>query len=139
MNTSLLGYLLEQEVINEAKTKTKFWPLPKACLTYAATKTNMGLGLSVGIMDDELEKLWKKYYHYLPNQYYVVYPELKRGAYQKADSNYRENFELFKKEGNYEVWRPKGSKYTDRDINFFNIKTKVWYTSYGWCVFKVPA
>lgn len=116
-----LGMMLES-TINEAR---KDWKLPDASSVYAATANNIKLGLGTASMDASLETLWNKYYNIKPNQYWILAPSFKRGAYEKGDKIIHDNSTKVETKGDYEVWNYQ-TKYQQM-YAFFNTKTKIWY------------
>lgn len=126
---SVLGMMMN-EALNESKRK--FWQLPQGTITYAATETNIKLGLSTMEMDNTLRTLWKKHLGHFNNEFYVIDPTFKRGTYQKADELYRKYYELSEKSGDYEVWIQKGKSGKPEEYAFYNKKTKQWISNYMW-------
>lgn len=116
-----LGMMLES-TLNEAR---KDWKLPDASSVYLTTLDNVKLGLNTASMDIPLKTLWNKYYHIYPNQFWILAPSFKRGAYEKGDKIIRDNSTKVETKGDYEVWNYK-TKYQQM-YAFFNTKTKIWY------------
>lgn len=117
-----LGMMVAESMMNEAR---KDWKLPAESTVHAATATNVKLGVATAAMDNELKTLWNKYYHISPDQYWILAPTFKRGAYEKGDKILRADAQKIETKGSYEVYNFK-NKY-NQFYAFFNTKTKIWY------------